>query len=213
MIISQAYKDFFSSARFSPTRFLLCLLFFFSGSAALIYQVVWERMLFTLFGVGLESVTIVVSVFMFGLGMGGLLGGMVADKFPTRLLRCYILMEVTVALFGICSPQLISWVGNILLSNSEWVIAAGSFLVLVIPTLLMGATFPILVTYVNSTELHIGRSVGSLYFANTLGGALGAYMAGFVLLFSMGLKGEILCAVFLNLGVAITALVFFRGQD
>jgi predicted membrane-bound spermidine synthase len=210
--IKLKYQQYFG-VPFSSIRFILSVLFFFSGAAALIYQVAWERMLFTLFGVGLESVTIVVSVFMFGLGAGGLLGGYIADLFPKKLLGCYILTEMAVALFGICSPAVIAWVGNSLLGSSEWIIAAGSFVVLVIPTFLMGATFPILVTLLNHSELHIGRSVGSLYFANTLGAAAGAYMAGFVLLYSMGLKGEIQCAVLLNLSIAISAFVLFRGED
>jgi hypothetical protein len=75
MAVSNSKKqDFslFTPIRFpdSVTRLVLSILFFFSGTAALIYQVMWQRMLFTLFGVDLESITIIVSVFMFGLGIG-----------------------------------------------------------------------------------------------------------------------------------------------
>ena len=59
---------------FSPTR-ILGLLFFFSGFAALIYQIIWQRALFRILGVNIEAVTIVVTAFMIGLGLGSLAGG------------------------------------------------------------------------------------------------------------------------------------------
>jgi len=54
---------------------ILCVLFFFSGAPALIYQLTWQRALFLIFGVNIESVTIVVTAFMLGLGIGSLAGG------------------------------------------------------------------------------------------------------------------------------------------
>ena len=57
------------------SRSTLAVLFMLSGVAALIYQVVWQRLLFTLFGVNIESVTLIVSIFMFGLGVGAIVGG------------------------------------------------------------------------------------------------------------------------------------------
>lgn len=62
---------------------ILSFLFFFSGCAALIYQVIWQRMLFTIFGVNLESVTIIVSVFMFGLGVGAQLNPVIQRIFDS----------------------------------------------------------------------------------------------------------------------------------
>ncbi|HOW88929.1 MAG TPA: hypothetical protein PL037_01500, partial [Elusimicrobiales bacterium] len=85
---------------------VLHLLFFFSGCSALIYQVMWQRLLFTAFGVDINSITIVVSVFMFGLGIGGLLGGYLADFFPARALGLYIGIEVLIAVFGFLSPAM-----------------------------------------------------------------------------------------------------------
>src|SRR5579863_3875285 len=68
--------------RFAPTHILcLYILFFVSGFPALIYQIVWQRALFTIYGVNIESVTIVVSAFMLGLGLGSLAGGR-ASRIP-----------------------------------------------------------------------------------------------------------------------------------
>jgi predicted membrane-bound spermidine synthase len=83
---------------------------------------------------------------------------------------------------------------------------------LAIPTLLMGATFPILVAHVNSLDKHVGRVVSELYFFNTLGAALGAYFAGFILLSSLDLHEVVVRAADINVLIAIVAWIFFRKQ-
>lgn len=189
---------------------VLYVLFFLSGCSALIYQVMWQRMLFTAFGVDLVSITIIVSVFMFGLGVGGLLGGWLADHFPKRLLTLYVIIELGIAAFGFVSPVLIEAMGQSLFSSSEGLTALSSFIILALPTLLMGATFPVLVMHVNLHKQNIGDSVGGLYFANTLGGAMGAYLAGFILLYALDMAGAITFAALLNLAIAVTAYMVFR---
>ena len=190
----------------------LASLFFFSGVSALIYQVVWQRMLFIAFGVDLVSMTIIISVFMFGLGVGGLVGGRLADYFPARLLALYVIIELGIALFGFVSPWMINTLGTVFFSNNEVVTAITSFIILAIPTILMGATFPILVTHVNQTRQNIGDSVGGLYFVNTLGGAVGAYAVGFVLLSVFDTTGVVDAAAFLNLAIALSAYLIFRSK-
>jgi predicted membrane-bound spermidine synthase len=192
---------------------VLYALFFCSGYSALIYQVIWQRMLFTVFGVDLESITIIVSVFMFGLGIGGICGGILADKMSSRLLFLYILFEILIAAFGFCSPYIIEGLGNMLFSENKLVTGIASFVILAFPTTLMGATFPILVTYINKFYHHIGRSVGNLYFFNTLGAATGAYFSGFILLYLMDLVGAINLAAMINLIIAIVAIIVFRREQ
>ncbi|OGT37918.1 MAG: hypothetical protein A3F11_02790 [Gammaproteobacteria bacterium RIFCSPHIGHO2_12_FULL_37_14] len=97
---------------------ILFILFFVSGCSALIYQVIWQRMLFTAFGADLESITIIVSVFMFGLGVGGLCGGYLADTWSKRLLALYTLIELGIALFGFFSGNLLEYLGSVLLSHA-----------------------------------------------------------------------------------------------
>ena len=191
---------------------ILYILFFFSGCSALIYQVMWQRMLFTVFGVDLQSITIIVSAFMFGLGVGGIIGGRLADYMTERLLTIYVVIELGIALFGFFSPWLIEQLGSDFFSASEMTTVIASFLIHSIPTVLMGATFPILVTHVHRYTQNIGESVGALYFANTMGGALGAYLSGFVLLFSMDTAGAIAHAAILNLLIALVAVLMFRGN-
>ena len=71
----------------------LAAIFFISGLSALIYQVCWQRLLFTGFGVDLTSITVIVSVFMAGLGIGAFFGGRIADKFSKNIIILFCLIE------------------------------------------------------------------------------------------------------------------------
>lgn len=191
-------------------RAILFGLFFASGAAALVYQIAWQRMLYALFGVDLESVTVIVSVFMFGLGAGALLGGQVADRFPLRLLTIFAAAELCIGAYGFISPQLIGAAGSALAAGGDEFTALASFSILVVPTILMGATLPILVAHLNATDHHVGSAVGMLYYANTLGASVGAVLAGFVLLQEFGLAGSVRAAAALNSAVALVAMLAFR---
>src|ERR1700756_5300144 len=80
---------------------VLCALFFFSGFPALIYQLTWQRALFRIFGVNVESVTIVVTAFMLGLGLGSLAGGLVSRRRDVPLLPLLAIIEFATAAFGV----------------------------------------------------------------------------------------------------------------
>src|SRR5215468_11520276 len=79
---------------------LLSTLFLCSGMPALIYQIVWQRVLFSIYGVNSESVAVVVSAFMIGLGLGSLLGGWLSLRFPHRAVFLFGIAELCVAVFG-----------------------------------------------------------------------------------------------------------------
>src|SRR5688572_23629360 len=84
--------------------FAFMVLFFLSGFAALLYQVVWQRMLTFFGGADIYAVTIIVSAFMGGLGFGSLAGGYLADRFDNRRrLVAFALCELAVAVFAIFS--------------------------------------------------------------------------------------------------------------
>ncbi len=185
----------------------LVALFFVSGIAALVYQVCWQRLLFEAFGVDIESVTIIVSTFMLGLGVGALVGGIFADRHPTQALAMFALIELAIALFGCASPWLIHAAGVMAVRASLPTIALTNFVLLLVPTMLMGATLPILVTYVVRHYRNIGVSIGLLYFANTLGAALGAAATGMLALYYLGLAATIYVAAALN--VLVSASVWF----
>ena len=187
-------------------------LFLFSGMAALIYQVCWQRLLFQSVGVDLQSVTIIVSTFMFGLGLGALVGGELADIFPERSLGLFALIELFTGMFGIGSPWLIRAVNTATVHSSVAVISTVNFALLLIPTTLMGATLPILVTHVLRTYRNLGVSVGVLYFSNTLGASLGAFLTGFLILYYCGLTETICIAAGLNVAVSALVWLTMRGE-
>ena len=189
----------------------LLLLFFVSGTAALIYQICWQRLLFESVGVDIESVTIIVSTFMLGLGLGSLAGGELADRYPRRALEMFALVELATAAFGVFSPSLIRAASAATVDGSLATIAAANFGLLLVPTILMGATLPILVSHVVHTYRNLGVSVGVLYFANTLGAALGAGLTGFVALYYLGLTATIYAAAALNVVISATVWFALRG--
>ncbi len=186
----------------------LVLLFFISGIAALIYQVCWQRLLFQAFGVDIESVTIIVSTFMLGLGLGALAGGQLADRYPHDALTLFALIELAIGVFGISSPWLIHTVGAAAVRGSLATIAAANFLLLAFPTVLMGATLPILVTHVVRHYRNIGVSIGLLYFVNTLGAACGAALTGMLVLAYLGLAATVAFAAALNVIVSASVWLF-----
>lgn len=191
---------------------LLMAPFFLSGIAALVYQVSWQRLLFVAFGVDIESITIIVSTFMLGLGVGALVGGQLADRFPERIIRMFALAEFGIGLFGMLSPTLIEAVGRLAIQAPLPIMAFANFALLLIPTVLMGATLPMLVAFLVKTVGNVGVSIGGLYFINTLGAAIGALAIGLLLFYYFGLNATIYGAAGVNLLVSIGILVLFRRE-
>ena len=169
--------------------FLLLLTFFASGSAALVYQLVWQRYLFNGLGVDIDSVTLIVSTFMLGIGLGGAWGGWLADRYPQRRVQCYAAAELLLCVAGAGSPVLLNCIPDLNgLGWSYWSICVTAMTLLLVPTSIMGATLPLLTMEFDETYANVGVSVGMLYFFNTLGAAFGTLMAGHVLFMYGGLR-------------------------
>ncbi len=185
-------------------------LFFASGFAALNYQICWQRALFGWYGIDLDSVSAIVSIFMLGLGVGALAGGWLADRFANQRVLVFSIIELLIGVFGLVSLNLIDGTGVLLTSQSLPAIVGITFLVFLVPTTAMGATLPILVTELTSRTGNVGASTGSLYYINTLGAAAGAFGSAFLLLPLLGLDGTVLVAAATNLAVAGVAALAFR---
>lgn len=180
-------------------RWCIWLAFFLSGGAVLIDQVVWQRLLFVVVGVDIESVTIVVSSFMLGLGLGALLGGRLADAMPKRILLIFCLFEAGIWAFGLFSADLILTMGQLFAGVSRPVTALLSFLLLLFPTMCMGATLLMLVADAFRASRNVGVSTGGLYFINTAGAAAGASAVGFLLFYWLDVRQTLLAAATLNM--------------
>ena len=191
----------------------LAAIFFISGFSALIYQVCWQRLLFTGFGVDLTSITVIVSVFMAGLGVGAYFGGRIADKFSTRLLIIFFFFFFGIGCFGFLSANLILLVQDALVQSGLVILTFATFLLLIFPTFLMGATLPILTSFFNRYIANVGESIGTLYFYNTLGAAMGALTTGFILFNYLTLSQTIYLAASLNIFIAAVIFAIYGRKN
>lgn len=184
----------------------VALLFLVSGFSALIYQVVWQRVLFRSFGINSESVTVIVSVFMFGLGVGALAGGYLQKRYPARLLRLFLVLESGIGLFGLVSLEFIDFASQTPPGGSTTALVLRVYAVLAVPTMLMGATLPVLVAYMQNHLRSLGKTVGLLYAVNTIGSAIAAFATVEVLFVLTGLRGSIVIAALCNFTTALLIL-------
>jgi spermidine synthase/MFS family permease len=190
----------------------LASLFILSGFAALVYQIVWQRTLFTAFGVNIESITLVVAVFMFGLGVGSLVGGALSRRFPGRLLELLLGCEVAIGLFGLVSLPLIRAVAAATLHGSLFTIGLTIYALLCVPTVFMGATLPLFVSYLHRHYRNVGKTVGQLYYLNTLGSALACFVTANVLFVFLGQQASVTVAAACNFLAGGLLYLYLRGQ-
>lgn len=188
---------------------LLYGVFFVSGMSALLYQLAWQRLLFLIYGTNSEATTAIIAVFMLGLGLGSLAGGELSKRLP-NLLHVFAAAEAGIGLFGLVSVPLLNWVGQQTAGIGAFEAGAVSFALLVLPTMMMGATLPLLVAHVVNQNHDVGDAVGDLYHVNTLGSALVCILASFVIFRWFGLSGSVWLAAAGNLGVAATT--YFAGR-
>lgn len=189
--------------------------FLLSGVAALLYQLVWQRCLFTIYGTDSESIAIIVAVFLLGLGLGSLIGGKFSERPNLPAITIFAALELAVAAFGFVSIDLFTTVGNLTDTSGRWVAGLSSFGLLLIPTTFMGATLPILVRHVVDQTHSVGDSVGRLYFVNTLGAAMGCFYGSMWLFSAYGLRGTATVAVILDVVAAALVVPYAlreRGQ-
>ena len=201
---------------------LLC--FFLSGVAALIYEVLWIRMIDKVIGSAPFAVATVLSVFMGGLALGSYLAGKHIDRIYSRnnLLSLYGKVEVAIGvcallipLFTIIAKPIYAVAYNHLL-HQFWIYQIFAFLgcslLLIIPTSLMGVTLPVLCRFYVTQLNHMGSRTGRLYGINTVGAAVGALLCGFVLINSIGAWGTLVVAIFINVSVGASCMMLGRAS-
>ena len=203
----------FIMASDSANRRLFLLLvsaFFVSGFSALLYQVVWQRMLGLFSGSDVRSVTIVAGAYLAGLGVGSLIGGLYADRLTGRqALRVFGLCNIGIAAFAIGSHFLFY---NLLFQ--EWYVLAKLpammllivFISLLWPTTLMGLSLPLLSKAVVGHISQAARLISLLYGINTLGAAAGTFLSGWYLVGTLGYEVTVYLGGLLSLLVGFTAL-------
>jgi spermidine synthase len=183
---------------------VILLFFFASGLSALVYQVVWTRAAGLAMGNSPAAVGTVVAIFMGGLAIGSAWGGRAAAR--VRPLRLYGILEIAVGLLALAVPLLFRAVEPLFAAayGTPFFLPAGilaSSVVLLPATILMGATFPLLVGHAGGAE-----AAGRLYAANSAGAALGALGAGLFLVPRIGYTATTAVAVAVNLVVGALSL-------
>lgn len=189
----------------------LYLIFFVGGMPALIYQVAWQRVLTLYFGVDIYSTSVIVATFMFGLGIGSLIGGWLADR-VSKPVMYYAGIEVLMGGFGFLSVPLFSAVGQWLGGGAIATVIVVDFVLLLVPTTLMGMTLPLMCRVIIGQDRTIGRHLSWLYGVNTLGAAVGALVSAYVLIGIVGLDGATRLAAWLNIVLAVAVYVLVASM-
>ncbi|PKQ15119.1 MAG: hypothetical protein CVT67_11035 [Actinobacteria bacterium HGW-Actinobacteria-7] len=194
--------------------------FAFSGMAALIYEVVWTRELSLVFGSTVYAVSMMLASFMSGLSLGAFLGGKWADKSP-NLSFLFGKLEFGVGIFGLLTIPLIQAMPTIYFFvydslRPSFVVffviqMLLSFLIMLVPTTFMGATFPVVTKLSTQSLAELGADVGDVYSINTLGSIAGSLAAGFMLIPLIGVKGTTFVAAALN--VVVASIMVLLAKD
>jgi len=200
-----------------PTRWtrLMGLMFFASGAAALAYQVLFAKELALVFGSTATATFTVLATFLGGMAIGSLIGGALAAR-VARPVVAYAVVELAIGAFCVATPTLFSAIqGAYVFLASDLPPAAPGLLVLrvalgagvlLVPTVLMGMTLPLLAQALNPLGDRLGNAVAWLYACNTAGAALGALLTGYAVIPIFGVHATTLIAATLNLLVALGAL-------
>ena len=194
------------------SAFLFAISLFCSGTAALIYQVLWIKQLSLIVGVEIYSIALAVSAFFAGLALGSSALGRLADRVEKPFLL-YAALESGIALFGVGATLLLSHAAEPFAEMETHVGALAwvlPFLLVGIPALLMGGTLPVAIRSWSVEGESIARGGGSIYAVNTAGGIAGALLCSFAFLPWFGVRGTAFAADALNLPSALIAFSLNR---
>jgi spermidine synthase len=156
-------------------------------------------------------VTVVVAGFLLGLGFGSLAGGQLSRRVRFNLLALFGAIELGIGSFGLVSLNVFEFIGRKTLHLPFAALTAVMLLLLLVPTLLMGSTLPILTSHLVRQSRNVGQSVGLLYCVNTVGSAAACFAAAFFLMRVAGMQGCIAIAASLN--VAVGGLALLAGSQ
>lgn len=200
---------------------LVFVLFFASGAAGLVYQVLWLRQLTLIFGATAYATSAILSTFMGGLALGSYWAGRRADLWRDPPLRTYGKLELGITAYAVAIPWLLDRAAVLL--ELAWKLGADrhfallgvikfiAIAILILPaTTMMGATLPVVSRVAAETSRNAGARVGGLYAMNTFGAVVGTVVAAFVALPALGMKRTLAANLTVNALVGIVA--WFAGR-
>lgn len=202
-----------------PTALWLTLLsaaYFLSGFCALVYQAAWIRMFSRVFGSTVFAMSVVLAVFFGGLALGSHYFGRVSVR-ARNPVRLYGGLEAAVGLYVLAFPWILgaaerfySAVYPAVYQEFGVVLAIRavvSLAVLIVPTVLMGGTLPVLSRHFVRGLAQAGPRAGLVYGLNAVGAAIGSLLTGFVLIRALGVSGAHALAGAVNLALGVAALL------
>ena len=188
-----------------------------SGFVALSYEVIWSRVLALIIGSSVYAFSIMLTTFLVGLAAGATIASRMVDRIR-RPVRMFAFIEVAVGVTSLIGAFLFNDLPYVFVQLYRWVDSSAFGLllfarfliasfVMIVPTFLLGALFPLVVRIISSRKLArtTGRTVGDAYAANTLGAIAGSFASGFILVPWLGLLGSLRLCVALNFLVAAAA--------
>ena len=200
----------------SSRTFVLAFLFFVSGFSALVYQITWQRLLALFSGLGHYTITVIVTAFMAGLGIGSYLSGFYADRISRRKsILSFAACEICIALFALLSPILLYdlvYMRFGYLAKYAGAIPVIHFTVLFLPTFLMGASLPLLSKGLVSNIDRASQTIGILYGLNTLGAGVGSLVSVYLLLPKMSIPNAIYFAAAMNAAIGLLVVILYRNS-
>ncbi|WP_420265825.1 fused MFS/spermidine synthase [Candidatus Magnetominusculus dajiuhuensis] len=194
-------------------RAVLFALFFLSGFAGLLYQVVWLRMAYASFGIITPVLSVVISVFMLGLAAGSIFGGRIIEALSAMTglspVLFYALAECCIGVGAFIVPQMFRWGAGTLLMKGGMDSAAYlacSALVITVSILpwcvFMGFTFPFMMSFVKALDKSDKTGFSFLYLANVIGAMSGTVITALVLVELLGLRKTWTVAAYVNFLIA-----------
>lgn len=199
--------------------YALSLFFFLSGACGLIYEIIWVRKLGLIFGNTTLAISTVLAVFMAGLGLGSLFFGRYIDRHKDPL-RWYGWLEIGIGIFCLATPSIWAFVerGYVLvyqvLRPGFWQFSlirfAVSFLVLFIPTFLMGGTLPVVTKFLVRDCRETAKTVGFLYGVNTFGACAGVLISSFFAIYYFGINQTVFIAAAVNIFIGLATFFILK---
>ena len=185
-----------------------------SGFCALAYEVLWTRILVFFLGSTTYAFATMLAAFLFGIALGSLLFARWVDRLSSRAMGLFGIIQLGIGLFALLlMPAFEELYGMSRAFQSTfgggrfWAFFS-CFLVMSVPTFLMGASFPLVTKIYTGSANQLGRSIGNVYAINTVGSILGSFCAGFVFIPLLGIRPSIVFMVALNTGIGCLLLFF-----
>lgn len=208
--------------KFSSIKIIAVFLFLLSGICGLIYEVAWSKYLALFIGSTAWSHMIVLATYMGGLALGAFVFGKYSDKVSNQL-KLYGLLELGIGVYCLAYPFIIEIVGNLFIHTASFFNGSSkqgllitlkfilSFITLILPTVLMGGTLPILSKFLSKSISDSGKDVAKLYYINSLGAVIGTALAGFFLIRSHGLDNTVWIASSFNILIGLLAILVAKS--